>query len=79
MPRPPSNADGPLLPSRTVRERYGVTGRTLDRWMARDNLGFPQPLRINQRRYWYLSDLEDWERKRQGQLLPLSVRHATQR
>jgi hypothetical protein len=56
--------DGPLLPARKVLDRYGVCDRTLDRWCAREDLGFPKPIRIHQRRYFRERDLLVWERTR---------------
>jgi hypothetical protein len=47
--------------SAEVRRRYGVS----DMWVHRrltDGSGFPQPLVINRRRFWKLSDLLAWER-----------------
>ena len=52
------------LPSRQVRERYGVTDMSLWRWLRNPKLGFPQPTIINSRRYWRVEDLEAWERTR---------------
>ena len=53
-----------LLPARRVWERYGIADRTLDRWLVREDLGFPRPLVINRRRYWHENALIDWERRR---------------
>lgn len=53
------------LNSGQVRARYG--GRSdmgLWRWLHNDELGFPQPLRINGRRFWREADLDAWERSR---------------
>ena len=55
---------GPLLPARKVWERYDVTDRTLDRWLEREELGFPKPLVINGRRYFRQYEIESWERAR---------------
>jgi predicted DNA-binding transcriptional regulator AlpA len=52
------------LPGRQVRERYNVSDMTLWRWMRSPKLNFPQPTRINRRRYWPLEELEAWERQR---------------
>jgi predicted DNA-binding transcriptional regulator AlpA len=64
----PTNTDDAdrLLPSRSVWERYGVTGMTLWRWLKDADLKFPQPMRIGRLRYWRLSDLVAWERSRCG-------------
>jgi predicted DNA-binding transcriptional regulator AlpA len=50
------------LPIGAVVARYGVCSKTLDRWADSGRLEFPQPLRINRRRFWRLTDLQDWER-----------------
>ena len=53
---------GTLVPARHVWGRYGITSRTLCRWLQRIELGFPKPLVVNARRYWRLSEIEAWER-----------------
>jgi predicted DNA-binding transcriptional regulator AlpA len=50
------------LPARQVWARFGITDRTLDRWLADENLKFPRPLIINRRRYFFLDEIEAWER-----------------
>ena len=61
---PPSG--GPFLSARKVWERYDVTDRTVDRWIADPAMGFPQPITINKRRYFSESELTAWERRRAG-------------
>ena len=51
------------LPTGDVAARYGVTTRSVDRWWKDPKLGFPQPIYINDRKYWAIADLEQWERK----------------
>jgi predicted DNA-binding transcriptional regulator AlpA len=51
------------LPISAVAARYGVTNRSIDRWMRSDTLNFPVPIYINSRKYWSVSDLETWERE----------------
>jgi predicted DNA-binding transcriptional regulator AlpA len=60
----PSSTREVMLPARQVWTRYGVSDRTIDRWLARADLGFPKPVEINRRRYWKLADIEAWERSR---------------
>ena len=55
---------GTLAPARQVCERYGITTRTLSRWLGRPELNFPKPLVVNGRRYWRLNEIEAWERVR---------------
>lgn len=50
------------LPARMVWERFHVTDRTLDRWLADADLKFPRPMIINKRRYFFLDEIEKWER-----------------
>jgi predicted DNA-binding transcriptional regulator AlpA len=57
---------GPFLSARKVWERYDVTDRTIDRWIADPAMGFPQPITINKRRYFSESELTAWERRRAG-------------
>jgi hypothetical protein len=52
------------LPTGAVAARYGVTTRSVDRWWKNPDLNFPQPIIVNQRKYWALTDLEIWERQR---------------
>jgi predicted DNA-binding transcriptional regulator AlpA len=63
-----SGTDGAeqYLPSRDVCARYGISDMTLWRWQRHKRLGFPNPTRINTRKYWLLSDLTAWERRRCG-------------
>jgi hypothetical protein len=59
-----------LLPLRAMVDRYSVTERTIDRWLASGIL--PEPLRINGLRYWRLGELEQRERARMGSQAPKS-------
>jgi len=54
------------LPARQVWERFGVTDRTLDRWLANPSLVFPRPIFINGRRYFDADQIADWERAQAG-------------
>ncbi len=46
-----------------VLARYGITRRTLTRWMSETSTNeFPQPLVINGRYLWRITDIEAWER-----------------
>jgi DNA-binding transcriptional MerR regulator len=50
------------LTTRMVCERYGITDRTVDRWTESGIL--PQPMRINNVRYWDEAEVEQRERAR---------------
>jgi predicted DNA-binding transcriptional regulator AlpA len=50
-----------LLPAVKVSSRYGVSSMTVWRWEKDSALNFPQPIRINGRRYWRIADLQAFE------------------
>jgi hypothetical protein len=54
------------LGTTTVARRYGVSKRTVERWLEDPDLGFPVPMDINGRRYFDLHELEQFERARVG-------------
>ena len=57
-------ADDRFLTGPAVRARYGVSDMWLFRRL-RDDSGFPKPsVVVNTRRFWRLSDIVEWERKR---------------
>jgi predicted DNA-binding transcriptional regulator AlpA len=51
-----------LLPTRLVCKRYGVADRTIARWERDAELGFPQPVTINGRKYYAESALTTFDR-----------------
>jgi hypothetical protein len=59
-----SSEAGTLMPAKKVQQRYDIADRTLDRWLVSKTLNFPQPVLINKRRYWRVSELVVWERQR---------------
>ena len=52
------------LPAAAVLRRYRIVDRTLKLWLDNPSLNFPRPLVVNGRRYFRLTDLEQWERSR---------------
>ena len=56
--------DKTYLPAGQVRARYGVSDMALWRWLRDEALRFPAPIRIHNRRYWKLAELESWEASR---------------
>ena len=60
-----SNAERPvLIPTGQLRARYGnppVSDTWVDRRLASDP-NFPRPVYIGNRRYWKISELENFER-----------------
>lgn len=61
-----SQTDVHLLPTSKVCARYNISDRTVDRWLMRPELNFPQPIRISGRRYWREAEITAWERTRAG-------------
>jgi predicted DNA-binding transcriptional regulator AlpA len=57
--------DTVFLPAAKVRGRYNVSDMSIWRWCRDDSLKFPEPIRINGRRFWRLSELEIWEKSRE--------------
>jgi predicted DNA-binding transcriptional regulator AlpA len=61
------NPPGPrcYLTARQVKARYGgISDMSLWRWLRDENLGFPQPLIINGRRFWLEGALDRFDDKR---------------
>ena len=52
MPTTQANIASRKLPTRQVCTRYGVSDRTIARWMRDPELNFPQPTVINGRNYF---------------------------
>jgi len=58
-------ADATLVPTRTLRARYGgISDTTVYRWLADPRVALPAPVYIGRMRYWRLSELLAWERER---------------
>ncbi|NKM87465.1 DNA-binding protein [Rhizobium laguerreae] len=47
-----------------VLSRYQISEMTLHRWQKNEKLGFPEPLKINRRKFFLEDDLIAWERSR---------------
>ena len=47
-------------------QRFGITRRTLYRWIADDALQFPASSIVNKRKYFSLTSIERWEAQRAG-------------
>jgi len=55
-----------LQPRRKTVERYGTCNRTVERWERDEryrDLGFPQPVRINNRKYDDVDALDEWDKQ----------------
>jgi hypothetical protein len=62
---------GVYLTSDKVRKRYdNINPVTLQRWVRNKEMGFPQPMVIGRRWYFKLTEIEEWERKRQEEGKP---------
>ena len=65
-PQPPQRSDDEIerLPTTKVAARYGVSIRSIERWSADPEIGFPPPsVFINGRKYWRLDVLEQYDRQ----------------
>lgn len=56
-----------LLPTRLVCRRYGISDRTLARWERDSGLNFPQPVKINDRKYYDSAALTAFDRAQAAQ------------
>jgi hypothetical protein len=70
VPVTDTSANAVYAPSGTVAARYGVSIRTIDRWLKDPKLGFPLPIVIRDKRFWAIADLEQFERSRAGKGAP---------
>ena len=74
LPPPPPPVPGDRrLSARQTASRYGVTTRTITRWLEIPELNFPKPEKILERRYWWLSRLQQFDETQ----LRKSLRNAT--
>lgn len=59
--------DNQLITAGAVRNTLGgVSDMCLWRWINHPNMGFPQPLKINRRRYWRQADIAAWLEAREA-------------
>jgi predicted site-specific integrase-resolvase len=61
------NITGRKLPTGLVCERYGVSSRTIARWLKDSDLNFPKPLVINGRHYFDDEALTTFDRAQAAQ------------
>jgi predicted DNA-binding transcriptional regulator AlpA len=57
---------GRKLQTRDLCARYGVSDRSIDRWLADERLNFPRPMRINGRRFWSEADVDAFDAVRKA-------------
>ena len=50
-----------LTPAHKVADQFGVTRRTLSRWIVDPELDFPQPFAINKRLYFRQREVDAWK------------------
>lgn len=55
-----------FLPVKKIAERYCVTRHAIWKWRKNPALEFPDPITINGRDFWRISDLEKWEAEKAG-------------
>ena len=55
-----------LISAQDVCRRYSIAEMTLHRWLKDESLGFPRPVVLRRRRYFYASEVTAWERARAG-------------
>ena len=65
-----TEAEDVKLTTKHLRERFRVSDMTLYRWSHDPALNFPQPMRINNRRYWSLASIVEWERTQAAKKVP---------
>lgn len=46
-----------------VLQRFGISEMSLWRWEKDEALRFPKPMRIRNRKFFRLADIEAWERQ----------------
>ena len=68
-PKRQKNSGGAsFLTAAQVRARYGgVSDMAIWRWLHDPKLAFPQPMRINRRRFWQLADLDGFDQRQREQ------------
>jgi hypothetical protein len=67
---PPSASETRFLGSGALCARYGVSRRTLARWIVDPPSGFPASIVLRGRHLWRLDELEAWERSMIAKTLP---------
>jgi hypothetical protein len=61
--RPQPGDEVERLPTAAVAQRYGVSIKSIERWIANPSINFPPPsIVINGRRYWKIDVLEAYDR-----------------
>jgi predicted DNA-binding transcriptional regulator AlpA len=46
-----------------VRERFSISPMGLSRWLNDERLHFPRPVKIRERLFWRLGDIEAFEKQ----------------
>ncbi len=57
------NTDAVWLTAAQVARRYSISAMALWRWLHDSQLGFPAPIKVRDRNYFRLADIEAWERE----------------
>lgn len=53
-----------LAPAPKVADQFGITRRTLSRWIIEPALEFPRPVEINKRLYFKQHEIDAWKLSR---------------
>ena len=53
-----------LAPAPRVANQFGITRRTLSRWIIDPSLGFPSAVEINKRLYFKQHEIDAWKLQR---------------
>jgi predicted DNA-binding transcriptional regulator AlpA len=64
IPAPQRSETEPWMPAPKVAEQFGITRRTLTRWLCDERLNFPKPTTLNHRLYFRHCEIETWKLER---------------
>ncbi len=71
--------DDRRLGTSAVARFYNVTTRTIERWVADPELGFPRPLYVRSRKYWLMRELRAFDHARVNENAPDRSRERSRR
>jgi len=54
--------DALLVANKAVAERYGLSTRGIELWLADTDLGFPRPIKIRRRLFFLAEELNAFDR-----------------
>ena len=62
MPKKPVQTPDQLVAKSAIANEFGVSSRTISRWMSDASVGFPKPVDIRGLLYFSRSSIEEWKR-----------------